>query len=607
MKWMLGLAFGLMLVQAQAAVPPAARWTLDAFDERKVAEAGNRHHGQAHGTLKTAPGAEGQALVFDGMTTLVSIPAAPELSLGEGPFTFAAWVNAYASGGDQQMIAAKNHYTANQREWGLMIDYDAQFCFYVQAKSWKTVGSKTRPKPGVWHHVAVTFEKGVGRLYVNGRQEGEEQGLGTSIAATAAPFSLGGVHNGGHPTQLLRGALDEVAVWRAALSVEEIARLADKTPAPHAIPEAVAPVALWTGGHVPKIAEVPVLKGVEFSVIKPYEFQTDGYRFLHGVALAFHKGKLYASFGHNQGGENTDTEEARVRVSADGGKTWGSTTTIDSGDEPGVGVSHGVFLSHGGKLWAFHGAYKGTMGKVHTRAYVLNEADGTWERKGTVIEGGFWPLQEPLKMAEGNWIMSGISVGKGDPAAVAISRGEDFTHWDLVVIPKPKSLKMWGESAVFLDGRRVVNIARCDGKQPDALLAVSEDYGRTWTESRPSNLPMAASKPYAGTLSTGQHYLICSTTADGGNRRHPLTLALTRPGETTFSQVFVIRHALFAEGPGESHARASLAYPYAIEHEGRLYVGYSNSGGGVGRVGQGRELWNNNSAELAIVPLDALK
>ena len=68
---------------------------------------------------------------------------------------------------------------------------------------------------------------------------------------------------------------------------------------------------LFRSGEVPKSADAPVLKGVEFSVIKPYEFQTDGYRFLHGVALAFHKGKLYASFGHNRAAR-TPTPRRRV-------------------------------------------------------------------------------------------------------------------------------------------------------------------------------------------------------------------------------------------------------------------------------------------------------
>ena len=60
-----------------------------------------------------------------------------------------------------------------------------------------------------------------------------------------------------------------------------------------------------------------------------------------------------ASFGHNQGGENTDTDEARVCHSDDGGKTWSAVTTIDAGDEPGIGASHGVFHSHQGRLWPF--------------------------------------------------------------------------------------------------------------------------------------------------------------------------------------------------------------------------------------------------------------
>ena len=60
-------------------------------------------------------------------------------------------------------------------------------------------------------------------------------------------------------------------------------------------------------------------------------------------------------------------------------------------------------------------------------------------------------------------------------------------------------------------------------------------------------------------------------------------------------------------GPGESHPKAALAYPCALEVGGFLYVGYSNSGGGAGRIGTGRELWNNNSAELAVIPLDSLR
>jgi len=402
--------------------------------------------------------------------------------------------------------------------------------------------------------------------------------------------------------------LTRVSVIAAALAVlevsaaEEAGAPTNQQTTPHKF-EVVEPVKIWGGGAVPKSADVPLLKGVEFHVIKKHEPETDGYPWLHGVGLTWHKGRLYASFGHNKGAENTASEEARGRMSDDGGKTWSDVFTIDTGTEaPDLAVSHGVFLSHRGTLWAFHGAFYGRMGRIHTRAYVLDEAANKWQPKGVVVEGGFWPLNQPVKMTDGNWIMPGIQAGpfsndKTFPAAVAISHGDDFLKWDLVGIAAPAGIKMWGESAVIVDGPRVLNIARYGGKAL-ALAASSEDYGRTWTQSAPANLPMTTSKPCAGMLSNGQRYLICTTTADSGGRRSPLTIAVSRPGEPLFSKVFVIRPALFPEGPGESHARAGLSYPCAIEHDGKLYVGYSNSGGRGG---------NHNSAELAVIPVSALK
>ena len=376
---------------------------------------------------------------------------------------------------------------------------------------------------------------------------------------------------------------------------------------------AADPAMLWDPAvPLPRAVDVPVIAGTRFAVIKPYEFKQDGYRFLHGVGLAWHKNRLYASFGHNTEAENTGREEARGRVSDDGGRTWGETFTIDSGDEPDLAVSHGVFLSHGGRLHAFMGASYGTMKRVHTRGYVLDEATGRWAALGVVVEGGFWPMQEPQRMEDGNWIMAGISA-RGDcsaggvhPAAVAISRGDDFTTWDLVVIPVAEGLgAVWGESTLVTQGRRITNIARY-GAKALALATTSDDYGCTWTPSQPSNLPMTTSKPYAGRLSSGEPYLICTTTADSGSKRTPLTIALGPPGASTFSRVLVIRRSEH-EGEVESHPGAQLSYPYAIEYDGQLYVGYSNSGGDAGRVGEGRQLWNNNSGELAVVPVAALR
>jgi hypothetical protein len=356
---------------------------------------------------------------------------------------------------------------------------------------------------------------------------------------------------------------------------------------------------LWDPAHdVPGIAELPQVGGAEFHLLKPQRPDNDGCNFTLGVGLAWHKGKLYASYGFNVGAENTATEEAHVRVSADGGKSWGPTVVMDSG-EGRLGVSHGVFLSHAGRLWAFMGAFQDPFwAGVHTRAYTLNEATGAWEPRGVVLESGFWPMQEPLRMADGNWIMSGIRVvsacGKdgANLPAVAISHGEDFTRWDLVVIPAAPGLGViWCESAVIVEGRRVTNISRY-GAQACALVAESTDCGRSWTPAAPSNLPMATSKPYAGILSNGQRYLVCTTTADTGHGRSPLTIAVSRPGESFFSRVFLIRRSEFPGTPGVSAPNIDFSYPYAVEHDGKLFIGYTHK--------------SHMANELAVIPVSAL-
>lgn len=365
---------------------------------------------------------------------------------------------------------------------------------------------------------------------------------------------------------------------------------------------------LWDSKAImPDIKEIPIIENVEFSVIKPYEYYKDGYRFLHGVAVIWHKGKLYASFGHNKNGENTVTEEANYRVSEDGGKTWGSVKKIGGGGK--VAVSHGEFISYKGSLWAFHGEYDGIMEKLRMRAFLLNENTDKWEDKGIVVRNNFWSSAAPEKMENGNWIMPGFQVNQtgagNNPPTVAISHGDNFTKWDVVVIPM-KTEGVWGESSVMISGSEIVNVARW-GNQSMALASKSNDYGRTWTQLKPSNLPMATSKPYTGQLSSGEYYLIGTTFKGVNKTRSPLTIAISRPGELFFSKVFVIRHAEFPEGFGESHPNAALAYPHACEYKGNLYVGYSNSGGKVGRpLSEGRESWNNNSAELAIVPIEMI-
>ena len=574
------------------AAKPAHHWKLDAPSSSDFTPKG--------GKVQLVSGVKGKSLALNGGTVL-ELKDSAKLTHGEKGFTFFTWVNPYRLNAGQQMIVAKNVYAKNQREWSVMVDRDNRFTLYLYQGGWQTVKADTPVKLGHWFQVGVVIKPEEAELWVNGKREGTRK-LTKPLPQTAAPFTLGGVNDNGRIWQNLFGALDEARFYNRPLSPKEITGLYRPVAATHKLPARVAQGSegfpLWGGSNLPKTSQAEVLKGVQFHVIKKWERKVDGYGFLHGVALAWHKGKLYASFGHNKGSENTLTEEGRYCVSEDGGKTWSKVQTIDVGaGDDNLAVSHGVFLSRGQTLWAFLGSFYGTRKGVHTRAYTLDEKNGQWQPQGTVVKDGFWPMTEPVKMADGNWIMPGFIVGKGNPAAVAISTGDDLKKWNTMVIPRGAGVRsMWGESSIIVDGAQITNIARYGGA-PLALAAMSKDYGRTWTSSAESNLPMATSKPCSGVLSTGQRYLICSTTADGGGRRSPLTIAVGKQGENTFFKVFVIRHAVFPEGPGESHRNAALSYPYATEYQGKLYVGYSNNG---------ERNANHNSAELAVIPLSSL-
>lgn len=577
----------LLLSLSLASPLLAATWPLDEVADTMI----------VRGAAETAAGAFRQSLVLDGESLIELKDSAP---LGSGAFTLSLWFNPYDLAGGQQMLAGKNRYSLDQRQWSLTIEPDGHLKAHLHQGGWRTISCEAPLKAGAWHFVTLAVGADKAVLFLNGKTVGETT-LKTPIAATEAPLTLGGIWDAESVRQPFHGALDKFSYQPGFLSAEEIEASYRPVLTTHEIPQLAAGLPLWDDVHsLPKAAELPQVAGAEFHVIKNQRPDTDQCRFTLGVGLAWHKGRLYASYGFNRGEENTPTEEAHVKVSDDGGKTWGPAQVMDAG-EGDLAVSHGVFLSHGGSLWAFMGAFyahEKLYHRVHARAYLLDENTGSWEPRGAIVDGGFWPMQEPQKMADGNWIMAGLRIGgqfgeAGNFPAVAVSKGDDFTKWDLVVIPAQPGLgNLWGESTVIVEDKRLLNISRY-GKKALALLSVSEDHGRTWTPTTRSNLPMATSKPYAGTLSTGQHYLVCTTTADTGGNRSPLTIAVSKPGESVFSKVFLIRPSVFAGTPGVSAANADFSYPYAVEHAGKLYIGYTHK--------------SHAANELAVVPIEQLR
>ena len=285
-----------------------------------------------------------------------------------------------------------------------------------------------------------------------------------------------------------------------------------------------------------------------------------------------HKGVLYANWANSPVNENGPQETLQGRRSKDGGVTWSELEVIGPGFEGPERHSHGILFAHQGELWTICSRFGvGKTGRrfpgLQAEAFVLDEQTDRWKSRGIVMKN-CWPYDEPVRMPNGNYITGGQD--KDGLPVVAISRGDDLTQWDSVLIPFDRRLKpSFAETTVWSEGDRVIAVIRGGGEI--AWVATSDDYGRTWAKAGPSNLPMPRAKAYLGKLSSGQLYLLSNL----GNR-DTLVISVSEPGEQTMSRMWRVRHGKSIPPRFSGNAKGKQwSYPYGYEHDGKLYVVYS--------------------------------
>jgi concanavalin A-like lectin/glucanase superfamily protein len=86
-----------------------------------------------------------------------------------------------------------------------------------------------RAPANTWVHLATTYDGGIVRFYVDGREVMNE-GLTGRFASDTTPFVLGGNGNGAgdaNVSERFAGRIDEIMLYRRALSAAEIAQLHD--------------------------------------------------------------------------------------------------------------------------------------------------------------------------------------------------------------------------------------------------------------------------------------------------------------------------------------------------------------------------------------------
>lgn len=67
-----------------------------------------------------------------------------------GEFTVSLWFNSYDLAGGQQMLAGKNRYSRNERQWSLTIDPDGKLKAHLRQNGWSTIACTEPFVAGRW-------------------------------------------------------------------------------------------------------------------------------------------------------------------------------------------------------------------------------------------------------------------------------------------------------------------------------------------------------------------------------------------------------------------------------------------------------------------------
>jgi len=180
---------------------------------------GNGNHGQAQGGLAYGPGVFGQAAVFDGDQASVVVPDDPSLDFAGG-FTIAGWVLVDPDHKPNSWLAAKAT-SFNDQQYSLYLTNSAhqpRFCVNNDPVTDNCAMDEASRRAGQWTHIAGVYDSGTMHVYRNGQ-------LLDSVASAAPVAGDGSLYIGMLGGQYFTGKIDEVRLYDAALTAQDVQEL----------------------------------------------------------------------------------------------------------------------------------------------------------------------------------------------------------------------------------------------------------------------------------------------------------------------------------------------------------------------------------------------
>jgi len=177
----------------------------------------NGNHAEFNGNPQWTKGRFGQGLKFDGGSDYLSVKDSDSLDVEGEALTLMAWVKADGWPSGWNHIIRKT--PEDPRIYILGVHSSALPFMFLKtvAQQYDDIQGKTKLPTKKWIHLAMTYNGKVIIIYVNGEPDATEPAKG-KIEASDGELRIGR----GAPAGYLAGTLDEVAVFRVALSQNQI-------------------------------------------------------------------------------------------------------------------------------------------------------------------------------------------------------------------------------------------------------------------------------------------------------------------------------------------------------------------------------------------------
>jgi len=199
-----------------------AHWTFDGdHDTNCVDSSGNQHHALMDGatTPSRVDGLYKNAISLSGEHKL-RVPSGPNFT-PLGKISVSTWLKPSAVGKYNEIFRKED---GDKRVLFSFQDHARVLALGLNINGYVECDAPINPEQildGLWHHCVATFDGRVMRVYLDGNQVGALERAGT-ISAGGTAMGFIGSSNGG---ECFQGAMDDLRIYRDALSAEEIDRL----------------------------------------------------------------------------------------------------------------------------------------------------------------------------------------------------------------------------------------------------------------------------------------------------------------------------------------------------------------------------------------------